>query len=133
MRVKTQNDLVVVTKAKDLCEYVMTITQKCSKEHRYTYVSRLQNLAMDVLENIFRANAVYVENGPEKREKCRQRLDFQHEALLGLRMLAYFAELGAKQKVILFKQYEQIAVQSTNCMNLLGAWINSDKKRFGAA
>lgn len=39
----------MVTRAKDLCSYIMTVTQKSPKNFRYTYVSRLQNLAMDCL------------------------------------------------------------------------------------
>ena len=53
---KKQSELTVVTRTKDLCSYIMTVTQKCPKNFRYTYVSRLQNLAMNVIENIFRAN-----------------------------------------------------------------------------
>ena len=53
-----QSELTVMTKAKDLCSYVMTVTQKSPK------------------------------------------------------------------------QYEQISILSSDCMNLLGAWIISDKKRL---
>ena len=60
---KGKNELIVVTRAKDLCSYIMTVTQKCPKNFRYTYVSRLQNLAMDVIENIFRANDTFVSKG----------------------------------------------------------------------
>jgi hypothetical protein len=128
---KPKSELSVVMKAKDLCKYIMTVTQKSPKQYRFTFTSRMQNLSLDAIEHIYRANDTFVANGPEKQIKCRQRLDFQHEALTELRLLAYFAQLALEQKAILPKQYEQIAKQSADCMNLVGAWILSDKKRFG--
>jgi hypothetical protein len=114
-------------KAKDLCSYIVTVTQKSPKQFRFTFVSRLQSLAMDVIENIYRANEVFIgTGGHDKRER---RLDFQHQALTSLKILAFFSELAMTNNCILPKQYEQIAKLTTDCQYLLGAWINSDKKR----
>ena len=126
---KGKNELTVVTRAKDLCSYIMTVTQKCPKNFRYTYVSRLQNLAMDVIENIFRANDTFVSKGDVRTYNIR--LEFQHKALTDLKLLAYFSLLAMEQKCILPKQFEQISRMATDCQNLLGAWIISDKRRFG--
>ena len=41
-----ESELAVVTKAKDLCSYVMTVTQKSPKHFRFTFVSRLQDPAL---------------------------------------------------------------------------------------
>lgn len=127
---KKQSELTVVTRTKDLCSYIMTVTQKCPKNFRYTYVSRLQNLAMNVIENIFRANDTFVSKGDARAYNIR--LEFQHKALTDLKLLAYFSMLAMEQKCLLPKQYEQIARQATDCQNLLGAWIISDKRRFGS-
>ena len=40
-----QPELTVITKAKDLCRYAMTVTEKSPKRFRFTLVSRMQNLA----------------------------------------------------------------------------------------
>ena len=40
-----KNELTVIMKAKDLCTYIVTITQKSPRQFRFTFVSRLQNLA----------------------------------------------------------------------------------------
>jgi hypothetical protein len=53
-------ELTVVTKAKELCTYIVTVTQKSPKQFHFTFVSRLQNLAMDVIENIYRVNEVFM-------------------------------------------------------------------------
>lgn len=126
---RRNNELVVVTKAKDLCSYVLTITQRCPKHFRFTFVSRLQNLSLSIIENIYRANEVYA-FGEDRKIKMQQRLDFQHAALTELKLLLYMSLLALEQKCILFKQYEQISKQAVDTQNLIGAWINSDKRRM---
>ena len=58
-----KSELVIVTKAKDLCSYIVTITQKSPKQFRFTFVSRLQNLALDVIEKIYYANEIFLMKG----------------------------------------------------------------------
>jgi len=125
-----KSDLVVVTKAKELCTYIISVTQKSPKQFRFTFVSRLQNLALDVIENIYYANEIYIGKGYESN--LDKRLSLQHNALTTLKLIAYISELAIPEKCILFKQYEQIAKLTTDCQTLLGAWINSDKKRLSA-
>ena len=114
--------------AKDLCTYIVTITQKSPKQFRFTFVTRMQNLAMDIIEDIYRANEVFIGAGNHKN--AEKRLDLQHQALTSLKLLAYFSEIAMMQNCILPKQYEQIAKLTTDCQCLVGAWINSDKKRL---
>jgi hypothetical protein len=121
---KKQSELTVVTKAKELCGYIMTVTQKSPKQFRFTFVTRLQNLALDVIERIYRANEEHLINS------AKQRLELQRTALTDLKLLAYVAELAMTQNCLLPKQFEEIAKLATDCQHLLGAWINSDKKRI---
>ena len=125
---RKQSELQVITKAKDLCSYVMTITQKSPKHFRYTFVSRLQNLTLSVIENLYRANDTYVKRGD--LAGIEKRLELQRTAMTDLKVLGYFSMLAMEQGCILPKQYEQIARQVTDCQNLLGAWMNSDRKRL---
>lgn len=111
-----QSELAVITKAKDLCSYVTTVTQKSPKQFRFTFTSRLQNLSLDVIEALYRANDTFVtKENVSAREK---RLEFQHQAMTNLKLLAYFSLLAREQNCILPKQYEQISRQSTDCQNL---------------
>ena len=98
------------------------------KQFLFTFVTRLQNPALDVIEKIYFANEVYISKG--NAHNAEKRLAYQHHALTALKLIAYFSELSMKENCILFKQYEQIAKQTTDCQRLLGAWINSDKKRL---
>ena len=89
-----QSELTVITKAKDLCSYVMTITQKSPKQFRFTFTSRLQNLSLDVIEALYRANDTFVaKENVSAREK---RLEFQHQAMTDLKLLPDIAEEGMR-------------------------------------
>lgn len=92
----------VVTKAKELCSYVMLVTQKSPKHFRFTFVTRMQNLALDVIEEIYRANDTYVAD--RGREALKQRLEHQQKALTSIKLLAYIAWLSCEQGCILAKQ-----------------------------
>ncbi len=127
---KNQSELTVITKAKDLCSYVMTITQKSPKQFRFTFVTKLQNLALSVIENLFRANDVFVSKSDMDARK--ERLTLQRKAMTDLKLLGYISLLAMEQGCILPKQYEQISRQITDCQNLLGAWMNSDKRRLSS-
>lgn len=124
-----QSELSVITKAKDLCSYVMTVTDKSPKRFRFTLVAKLQNYALNTIENLYRANEVFVKKGD--RKKAEQRAAFQHRALAELKLLGYMAQLAMEQGCILPKQYEQITKKIHDCQNMLGAWLNSDRKRLG--
>ena len=86
----------------------------------------LQNLSLDIVENIYRANEVFSQN--KNIQIMQKRLDFQHSALTSLKILAYISLLAREQGCILPKQYEQITKLVYDCQFLLGAWIKSDKK-----
>ena len=68
---------------------------------------------------------------PGHRDQGEKRQDYQQKAQTGLRLLGYIAQLAMEQQCILPKQYEQITRLVYDCRNLLGAWMVSDRKRFG--
>jgi len=123
------SELSIVTKAKELCSYVVTITQRSPKQFRFTFTSRMQNLCLDIIENIYLANETFV-GGENMRSQYEQRLKHQHIALTKIKQLAYFAQLATECGAILSKQFEHIAKISTECQCLLGGWIKNDKVRF---
>ena len=128
MSTKTKSELQVVTSAKNLCSYVLIATNKSPKTFRFTLVSRLQNLTLDIIENVYRANEIFVQS--KNLQNMQKRLEFQHSALTDIKILAYMALLAREQGCILPKQYEQISKLASDCQYLLGAWIKSDKKHF---
>lgn len=123
-----KNELSVITKAKDLCSYIMTVTDKSPKRFRFTLVAKMQGYALNTIEHLYRANEIYMTGAG--REKAEKRLDFQHRAMTELRLLGYLSQLAVEQGCILQKQYQQITKKIYDCQNLLGAWMNSDRRRF---
>lgn len=90
--VKKQEELSVISAAKDLCSYIVIVTQKSPKHFRYTFVTRIQNLALSVIEELYRANDVFVMRGDTAAQ--RERLSHQRKVLTDLRLLAYFTFVG---------------------------------------
>ncbi len=123
-----KSELSVITKAKDLCSYIMTVTQKSPKHFRYSFVCRMQNLALDIIENLYRANDIFLNKSDSIL--ISQRLNKQREVKTDLRILGYFSMLAMEQKCILPKQYQIISEMIADCLNLLNAWVASDKKRL---
>ena len=100
-----KSELTVITKANDLCTYVLTVTEKSPKRFRFTLTGRMQNLTLDVIENLHRANEVFVGGGrgdlcssempqPTKTLVYEKRLDFQHSALTSLKVLGTIAQIA---------------------------------------
>ncbi len=88
---QNKSELQVITKAKDLCRYVMTVTHKSPKEFRFSYVSRMQILSLDIVEALYRANDVYVTS--EDRSNYRERYGYMRRALNDTRLLLFISEI----------------------------------------
>ena len=121
------SELSIVTKTKDLANYIITVTEKSPKKFRYVFVGRMQNLALDVIENVYMANDMKLSR--DSKVAYKQRISYQHMALTKLKILSYISLIATEQKCILFKQYEIISKLSADCQNMIGAWIISDRKR----
>lgn len=121
----SSSELIVITKAKKLAAYVITVTEKSPKRFRAVFVNRMQNYCLDCIENLIEANSLKMDNNKniEKRKEC------QHNAFIKLKMLGYVSFLALENECILKKQYQQISLQASDCINLLVAWRKSDFER----
>ena len=124
-----EKELFVIVKAKDLGNYIFTVTDKSPKKFRFTLVSRMQNLSLDIIENLYRANQVFVRNKDDIR-RIEKRREYQREAYTAIKMLNYIAWMAREQQCILPKQFSQIAKQSTEVTQLLVAWTKADMKKL---
>lgn len=126
---KKENELEIMIKSRKLIEYIFTITEKSPKKFRFTLISRLQNEALSIIENLIRANEIYIKDKTQT-EDYRRRLRYQKEAMVDIKMLGYMSVIAREQECILPKQQEQIALQLSECRKMLWAWMLSDKKRL---
>jgi len=115
-----KDTLAVITYAKKLCSYIFQVTQKSPMKFRYTFIGRLQNFALDILEHLYRASQ-YRADSPEP---ARLRRQHQRDAYTILRMISYFAMLALENKCILKKHYISIVDQTNETMTLLVAWMH---------
>lgn len=123
-----KSELAVITKAKDLCSYIMTVTQKSPKQFRFSFVVRMQNISLSIIENLYRANEIFIKKGDSIL--ISQRRNKQREVMTDLRILGYFSMLAMEQRCILPKQYQIISEMIADCVNLLVTWVASDKRRL---
>lgn len=117
------NELNIITKTKKLITYITEITEKSPVKYRHTYVAKMDNLCMKIIENL------YLINDTDLNDK--RRLDYQKLALTKFKVLDYVEEVSSTNGCILFKQYEFISKMIYECLNLLTGWIQSDNKRLG--
>jgi len=122
------DDLLVIKVAKELCLCVFQVTQRSPKSARFTFVSRLQNTALDILESVFLANGCYIGPGGLPQD-AQQRRSLQQRAMTRAQLLAYLAEMASTENVILPQQFERIGRLTTSCQRLVGGWIASDRQR----
>ena len=128
-----KDELQVVVRARDLASYVFAATAGSPKKFRSTFVYRLQNLSLDVVEHIWRANAIRVEgpDGVPSPDRLERRVGFQREALVSLRLLCYLAQIAREQGCLLMRQLKCISEQADEVSRLLVSWSSSDRRRYG--
>ncbi len=125
---RVESELTVITRAKELCEYILAVTDKSPKKFRFTLVSRLQNYSLSVIEHLYRANNVFVANR-DQMGRCEKRLELQYEAMTELRLLSYLSMIARESQCILPRQQSQISSRIIETQKLLYAWIKSDGVR----
>ena len=126
----SQSELQVITYAKNLLSYVMTVTQKSPKQFRFSLIGRLQGYVLDIVEELYYANDIYI--SPAGKTGWTNRLAHQRKALSTLKLLVYVSEVSMQLGAIQPKQFEQISLQANTVQNMLGAWMNSDQKRMNS-
>ncbi len=123
---ENSRELVVITKAKKLGAYVIAITMKSPAKFRGVFVGRMQNFCLDAVQDMLNANFIKVDNSESKKK----REEYQTDAIIKLKMLAYVAMLAENAGCILSRQYRQIAVQIGETVNLAAAWKKSDDEKW---
>lgn len=125
---RKDSELTVITRAKELSLYILAVTDKSPKKFRFTLVSRLQNYALEILEDLFLANEIPLDG--KRAGDTERRRGYQREAMAELRLLGYIAMIARESICILPKQYVVIEQKIVETQRLLYAWVRSDNKRL---
>ncbi len=125
---RKESELTVITRSKELCLYILAVTDKSPKKFRFTLVSRLQNYSIDVIEYLYMAN--YIPIGAQTTpSEIKERKDYQKKAMARLRLLAYMSMIARESMCITVKQHGVISDKIVETQRLLYAWSASDDKR----
>lgn len=116
---KKKNELVVITLAKKLLAYVVQVSEKAPKKFRFTFTNRMQNYAIDVLEDLFRANQLRT----DIKSTLEERKSLQKDAYTKLKLLSYISFIASENSCILEKQYLNIADYVHECLGWLHQWM----------
>ena len=117
-----KSELSIITETKRLIEYIFLITEKSPKKYRYSFITKIHGLLIEIIELLYEANSVELGNV--------ERLNKQEKIKVKFMILDYICDIAQKEKCILFNQYENITKYINLCMKLLNSWILSDKKRL---
>lgn len=120
------NDLMVITVVKKLGAYIIAITEKSPAKYRGVFINRMQNMCLETLEILLRANFVRIDSEQHKQE----REEYQKDAIIKLKMLGYISMVAENANCILMRQYKQISLQIGEAINLIAAWKKSDDDRW---
>ena len=104
----TYNNLPVYKASYDLLVEIFKFTQNFNREYKYTLGERLKNETIDMITNIFRANAS--ESKVELLQKARENIEVIR---LYLRLLKDLQQLGTKKFVDINEQIENVSKQLT--------------------
>lgn len=118
---KNKSELMVITKSKKLLTYITTITEKSPVKFRYSFVTKMHNIGMEVIENLYYANNLDLYN--------LKRKEYQDIAKVKLKLLDYICESAKDVKCITMSQYSNICKEIYSTISLLDGWINSDNER----
>lgn len=120
--------LTILEKSNELGEYIFQITDNAPKKFRFTFVTRMQNIMLDITESLYKAN--YINLSYQNSDAFRRaRRSYQEKARLSIDMLCYISQIARKQQCILPKHYEQISLRAVELKRMLNGWIRSDTKR----
>ena len=100
-----QGELTIITKAKDLVNHTLKLTNNANlfpKKVRFTLCQRMQNITLQILHDIIAANEIYPQNAAE----WKRRLDLQREVLTGCKMFLTFLDIALEQGYVDIRRCE---------------------------
>lgn len=109
-------EMTVFIKAKDLINYTFTITdntKRFPKKVRFTFVNRMQNLALDIYSKLLKINEIPI----------NQRKPLQIDVLSDIKTLLFLIELSLKQGYINIHQCEIWTKKALDVKYLTAAWM----------
>jgi len=112
---KSNQDLPVFVKWIDFLEWLLPVTERFPKRVRFSFSERINQLALDIVEDLVEAR--YSNN---KREILRR-------ANLRLEKLRVLLRISNKQKFLDYKLYEYAMQEINQVGKMLGGWLKQQQ------
>ena len=109
-------DLVIFEKVYQLVRWLYPTIQKFPKSQRFVLGQQIENISLDVLRGIIRANA------------SRTKLPILYEASVDLDTLRILLRLPKDLKLLSIRQYAFAAELVNEVGKLLGGWIRANTR-----
>lgn len=122
----TNEDLRVITKAKQLAKHTLIMTsnaRRYPKKFRFSLVDKIQNKALEIYEMLFEANRTDI------KDYKRERLELQTKAITHCDELMYFIELSYELNIINSGSMEAWSKMVMDVKHMAIAWRSKDRNR----
>ena len=117
---RNKGKMTVFVKAEYLMDYTFQMTdstKRYAKKHRFTFVDRMQNLALDIYCKLRKCNEL----------PMSERRDLQRDAISDMEVLIALIEISLRREFIDYDQCKRWASKVIDVKNLTGAWLKSSK------
>ena len=104
-------DLPIFVKWMDFLKWLLTVTEKFPKSVRFTFVDRIHNIALSVVEELVEAR--YSKN----KQAILGRINIKIETLRVLLRITY------EQRYLPTKNYQQAMLSLNDIGRMLGGWM----------
>lgn len=126
----SNKEFLLTSKAKDLVKHTVFMTdsiKRYPKKFKFSYVNRMQEIAIDILEDIQTANELNI-NDPEE---LKERLYLQNKAITKCKTLSFFIELSFENESINIndKQCKTWIKYVLDVQYMAVRWRTKDKER----
>lgn len=129
VRDRRVSELLVVVKAKEMAIYTIRVTnneKNFPKRYRFSVTNKIQDKAMEIVENLIEANEFY----PKSETEYNYRRLKQQKAMACCRSLLTMLDMSKELFAINSKKTEYWTRQIFDVRNLTAAWLKKDKQRF---
>lgn len=119
----------IMNRAEKIVDYVLTITEKSPKKLRLDIVPEMRKKALDIVEDVVRANFLAVTGEGATPETRSERLAFQEHCLATIRVLEAFAEIANSHSYITEDQLCYLTKLTQELFDMIKKWQEGDKAR----
>jgi hypothetical protein len=118
MSLSKEKELPILIKWMEFLKWLLPTTEKFPKRVRFTFADRINNLALDMVEDLIEA------------QYTRQKRAILQRANLRLEKLRILLRISCEQQYLSYKAYKH-AMQAVNEVGrMLGGWIKQQEQNY---